>query len=312
MRPYLMFVSGIAGLAGVALVPEVNGASAVWIATAFFLSYGFGQALTDCFQLDTDALSAPYRPLVQGHIRRRDTLLVSLVGLVFTGSVLIVYNPWNAPLAALAVVGLATYTPFKRRWWAGPFYNAAIVALLPVMGWLAAGGWPAGRGVSTALLGTLAVTFFAYANFVLVGYFKDVSADGATGYRTLPVVFGKGTSSLVSDVFALLAVAGAWLVFVVSDVEWPVLESSTWSSGHTAALVLLVLGTVATMVAQRRTHRVRFDAEAYRAIEPVLHAHVLLLAAIATRFQPGWAPLLVAFCVAFPLALRARPEQAQI
>jgi len=31
----------------------------------FFLGYGFGQALTDCFQIDTDTISAPYRPLVK-------------------------------------------------------------------------------------------------------------------------------------------------------------------------------------------------------------------------------------------------------
>ena len=44
----------------------VVGFAAVLIGLAFFVSYGFGQALTDCFQTDTDALSAPYRPLVRG------------------------------------------------------------------------------------------------------------------------------------------------------------------------------------------------------------------------------------------------------
>ncbi|MBM3297987.1 MAG: penicillin-binding protein 2, partial [Candidatus Aminicenantes bacterium] len=46
-----------------------------------FLSYGFGQALTDCFQTDTDSLSAPYRPLVRGTISRGQVLAVSLGGL---------------------------------------------------------------------------------------------------------------------------------------------------------------------------------------------------------------------------------------
>jgi len=32
--------------------------------------------------------------------------------------------------------------------------------------------------------------FFGYANFVVMGYFKDISADRATGYRTFPVTFG--------------------------------------------------------------------------------------------------------------------------
>ena len=38
----------------------------------------------------------------------------------------------------------------------------------------------------------MAATFFGYANFVLAGYFKDIEADRATGYRTFPVVFGRG------------------------------------------------------------------------------------------------------------------------
>ena len=48
----------------------------------FFLGYGFGQALTDCFQTDTDKLSAPYRPLSQGVVSVRNVLAVSLGGLL--------------------------------------------------------------------------------------------------------------------------------------------------------------------------------------------------------------------------------------
>ncbi len=56
VRPYLAFVSGGAALVGLAF----SGAPPARAAVAFvplFLSYGFGQALTDCFQTDTDALS---------------------------------------------------------------------------------------------------------------------------------------------------------------------------------------------------------------------------------------------------------------
>ncbi|MGZ3846487.1 MAG: hypothetical protein ACXVBH_10555 [Flavisolibacter sp.] len=68
MRPYLLFISGIAGAAGIAMRNEgdtdMNKAILAFI--PFFLGYGFGQALTDCFQTDTDKLSAPYRPLSKG------------------------------------------------------------------------------------------------------------------------------------------------------------------------------------------------------------------------------------------------------
>ena len=59
----------------------------------FCFSYGFGQALTDCFQRDTDRLSAPYRPLVRGRISVAQVLLVSLAGLLASMGVLAYLNP---------------------------------------------------------------------------------------------------------------------------------------------------------------------------------------------------------------------------
>ena len=68
MRPYLLFVSGASGLVGLALADSLVGPSLLVAALPFFLSYGLGQAITDTFQTDTDALSSPYRPLVRGAI----------------------------------------------------------------------------------------------------------------------------------------------------------------------------------------------------------------------------------------------------
>ena len=156
------------------LVPGVPTGPALALAVAFFLSYGFGQALTDCFQLDTDAISAPWRPMIQAKLRRSRVLVVSLAGLLGVGAVLIAANPWNLPLVLAMVAGLATYTPFKRRWWAGPPWNSWIVGLVCVSGILAGLGLVgsgAGRTVlaTTSIAGTLVAVFFGYMNFVLAG-----------------------------------------------------------------------------------------------------------------------------------------------
>jgi len=55
-----------AGLVGLAFAPDLPPGRVLLAFVPLFLSYGFGQALTDCFQIDTDAVSAPYRPLVRG------------------------------------------------------------------------------------------------------------------------------------------------------------------------------------------------------------------------------------------------------
>ena len=78
LRPYLLFVSGASGLVGLALAPTLQGIALYVAAVAFFLCYGLGQAITDTFQTDTDALSSPYRPLVRGEITPRQVLVVSL------------------------------------------------------------------------------------------------------------------------------------------------------------------------------------------------------------------------------------------
>src|SRR5687768_3336734 len=78
MRPYLLFVSGIAGLAGIAMVngEDLPGWKIILAFIPLFLGYGFGQALTDCFQTDTDKLSAPYRPLSREIVSIKSVLII--------------------------------------------------------------------------------------------------------------------------------------------------------------------------------------------------------------------------------------------
>ncbi|TFG61883.1 MAG: hypothetical protein E4H28_08295, partial [Gemmatimonadales bacterium] len=97
MRPYLLFVSGITGITGLALAPRLPFAATALLSAVFFLSYGFGQALTDCSQMDTDALSSPYRPLVRGAIRAKDVFRVSLTGLLLAGVTLFLFSRWTVP-----------------------------------------------------------------------------------------------------------------------------------------------------------------------------------------------------------------------
>ncbi len=302
MRPYLLFVSGITGIAGVSLVRDVPAIAVLVLGIVFFLAYGFGQALTDCFQTDTDALSAPYRPLVQGVVRARDVCAVSLVGLVGCATVLAGYYRAALVPAMLTVVGLATYTWFKRRWWGGPWYNAWIVSLVVLLGYQAASGAAhASVAVTPSLIGTMVAALAAYANFVLAGYYKDVEADRATGYRTLPVVVGRGPSAWVSDAFAVLAFVGATVALGQATL-----------AGVAAALPFLVTAAAATITAQVRLHGVTTDTEAHRAIAPVVHGYILLLAALAAAQQPLWSPGLALFYLAFVGVLSRRPMAAQI
>ncbi len=306
MRPYLLFVSGITGLAGLSFAPGLP----VWVtgglAAVFFLSYGFGQALTDCFQVDTDSLSSPYRPLTQGRIGRTAVLRVSLIGLFLCGITLALCSWLNLGMALLAIIGLATYTWFKRRWWGGPFYNAWIVAVLCFMGFIAGGGH-VGQAIAAGspLIFTLAAIFFGYANFVLVGYYKDISADRATGYFTLPVVWGMKKTAFVCDIFALAALlaGGTAIIPMVIVSHFPELLSP---------IAFFAAAAIASVLAQWRLHILRDEARAHRAIVPVAHAYLLLLSAVITAQKLDWTLSLVLFYLAFIITLKLRPAKQQI
>ena len=136
MRMYLWFISGICGLAGMAIVSNLDIDTTTFLMTfiPFLLAYGFGQALTDCFQVDTDSISAPYRPLSRKEVSPFSIGLISVLGLAVLISSLIYVNFYNSIFGALSIVGLATYTYFKKNYWfAGPFYNGWIVVLLPII-----------------------------------------------------------------------------------------------------------------------------------------------------------------------------------
>lgn len=302
MRPYLLFVSGVAGLAGMVLnwemEPPVDWRLSVF--ASFFLAYGLGQALTDCFQTDTDRISAPYRPLSRDLVTPVSVGVVSLAGLGFVGVILVWANLWNLPFALLSVFGLVTYSIFKRHWIAGPFYNAWIFTLLPIMGFLS---------LSDATLGDLlhqpaqfyyllGLTFFSYSNFVLMGYLKDISADRATGYQTFPVVFGWDATVWVGDLFALLS-----MVFVVLCLPEDL-----------GAYMLFAAGSLIAMAGQLFAHLSRKKTESNAAFPITATVRSLILwhlALLPGHWENGiWFALL--YYIAFELVLRQRPEKNQI
>jgi 4-hydroxybenzoate polyprenyltransferase len=309
MRPYLLFISAAAGMAGFAGGPARGAAATLGAFFVFFSAYGFSQGLTDSFQMDTDALSSPYRPLIRGVISRGQTIGVSLAGLSVGGAILFALNPRTLLLALLSVFGLATYTFFKRRWWGGPFYNAWIVALLPIIGMMAAWGThvaPAPVFWSGALWPIVVGTFFSYANFVLAGYTKDISADRATGYNTLPVVFGWSKTAFASDVFAGLSVlAAGWAIA-------PSIASGRVFSSRGISILVLAAAAAVLVLAQLELHRVRDEKSAFKPIVNVVRGFILLRLAETVSLRPGWTPAAAVFYLCFEWVLSRRPAKEQV
>ena len=305
MRPYLLFVSGAAGLVGLSFIPDPQTGRVLLAIVPLFLSYGLGQALTDCFQTDTDSISSPYRPLVRGLVSRRQVLAVSLTGLTAVVLVLAYLNPTILLLGILAVAGLLTYTRLKRTWWGGPPWNAWIVAVLPLMGRLTDGEYrlasftSPGDPHAAAFVLSVCAVFLGYANFVVMGYMKDISADRTTGYRTFPVVFGWRPAVIYGDVTAAGAMA-------LTARTLALVGANPWS------LVMFAAGFLLHVRAQAAMHLTRDERKTRRPIADGVRALVLYCLAISASNRIEWTPFLVVFYVLFELVLRVRPEEGQV
>lgn len=306
MRPYLVFVSGAAGLVGLAFIERPETPRVVLGFIPLLFSYGLGQALTDCFQVDTDAISSPYRPLVRGVISRTQVLTVSLTGLATGVIILAVLNPVIIVFGVLAIVGLLTYTLFKRTWWGGPPWNSWIVALLPIMGRLVETDagikdlFASGEPHSLPFFLAVVAIFLGYANFVVMGYLKDISADRTTGYRTFPVVFGWKATAVYSDLTALGAAGftGGALYYT--------------GEFHLGGLLIFLAAVMVNGYAQIGIHRIQDETKAHGPISNVVRAFVLYGLAMVVWLQPPWVILSAVFYLLFELTLKVRPEASQV
>jgi 4-hydroxybenzoate polyprenyltransferase len=305
MRPYLLFVSGVTGICGMSFIDELSISKSILIFLASFLSYGFGQALTDCFQTDTDSISSPYRPLTQGRISKSQVLAVSITGLILCISIFTIYNPVNLLFGALSGLGLATYTYFKRKFWAGPFYNAWIVGALFLMAFLC-GSESSRITENHKLVYGLSAVFWGYANFVLVGYFKDVEADRATGYNTFLVVFGRRLSSIASNIFGVLSILFVFFVFSYSNSFERLLEQSS------IQFIILALGILIMFLCQVLVHFIKQDDKSSSAISLSVHAYIILLTSIVVLNKNEWIIPMIIFYVLFNLTMIFRPAKNQI
>lgn len=299
MRPYLLFISGAAGAAGMVL--NTGRLSNMELFVAFlplFLGYGFGQALTDCFQIDTDSLSAPYRPLCRGIISKQHVMIVSITGLTLSALIYLSYNPRSFWICLLIIFGLATYSHVKKHiTLLAPFYNAWIVSMLPILayyitGELNSGGIPAGTWKISAL------SFFSYSNFVLIGYLKDIEADAATNYKTFPVVYGWEMTLRLAWVIAIATIAAFISMLPENGISLLI---------GLAACVVLVFGLL-----YARFLTVQNEHSALIPIISTVRSFILFHLAILIDHELELVPAAMLYYLVFELVLRKRPSKYQV
>lgn len=302
MRPYLLFISGIAGFAGIALGEKTLSFTWDIIVTfiAFFLSYGFGQALTDTFQTDTDSLSAAYRPLSKKLLLPMDVRIVSLVGLSLCVLTFSLFNTYNLFFGILCLLGLVGYSYFKKNYWyIGPYLNSLVVGLLPLMGYHCG---IQGIQLSAGLLLFGIINFLAYANFVIIGYLKDISADQATGYRTIPVVWGWETTLWFGNIQIVLIIGCFfWLYHQASLPGWQAIML------FVLANAIAIYGQIAGHLAQPKT-----EINSKTSIACTVRSFLLWNGSLIVMIHPNLLVIFLVYYLIFEIILYQRPLAHQI
>lgn len=210
-RPYTMFHSGLAAMAGVEIAS--HGGAAAWrvILAALVTICGWEAGLYagDYYDRDIDARSKPDRAIPSGRVSAREAFL-TMVGLIVVGyACALALGPANLALAVLTtVLGIAYSKTFKDKAILGNVDRGVLGVCAVAFGALAGGSL-----VQAGVIVLAALVFFHDSATNLVGAIRDIEGDAAAGCRTAPVVYGLATAvDIVVSLVVCWIIAGLVLV----------------------------------------------------------------------------------------------------
>lgn len=152
-------------------------------ASAVLIAAG-ANAINDVFDLESDAVNRPDRPLPSGHLSVHVALAIWFAA---TAGGLILAATVSAVHFVLAIVAAGLLYAYSRRLKAIPFVGnlvvAAVVGLVVVYG-----GWAAESPVAAYTAGLFAATTTLARE--IIKDIEDMSGDRAAGIRTVPLVWG--------------------------------------------------------------------------------------------------------------------------
>lgn len=256
-RPYTMFHSGLAAIAGIEIAS--HGRAAVWrvVLAALVTTCGWEAGLYagDYYDREIDARSKPDRAIPSGRVSPREAFL-TMIGLITVGyACALALGVANLALAVLTtILGIAYSKTFKDKAILGNFDRGVLGVCAVAFGALAGGSLAQGSVLLLAV-----VVFFHDSATNLVGAIRDIEGDAASGCRTAPVVYGLATAV---DIVVTLVVC-----WVISGLALAAVLRPGWLS---LALLLCALGVAVyvytPMWMTRKTLERRQALDAHKAL----------------------------------------------
>ena len=220
-RLYYCFVSGATTFAGAAMAHGLYGSP--WssrdavIIFCGFAAWGINQIFNDYFDLDSDKINAPYRPMVAGKLNIPAALTLStlLMVLLGVGSFLISHVTLYAALAG-GVLNLL-YSKLKKI----PLLNCLLYAFsLSCCAWYGFAGACGGNyGLALSREALIISCTVVPIHFFMcsLSYYKDKAGDRAAGVYTLQNLL-PDTITLPLHFFAMLFVMGLFFRIIADKI----------------------------------------------------------------------------------------------
>ncbi len=172
----------------------------VIVAIAAFLLLSAGNALNDFFDVETDKINKPSRPIPSEQVERRSALTFAVI-LFAVGTGLGLFVNWII-FSVFCIVSalLVLYTIRMRRWLlVGNVVVGFLTGLTFISGGMAVG----------AIGGAIIPAIFAFlftAGREIVKDIQDARGDDVSGLVSLPVKLGRRKAMYISFVFLALAI----------------------------------------------------------------------------------------------------------
>ena len=167
-----------------------------------------GMVINDLYDIEIDRINKPERPLPAGLISRKSALLTYVL-LSVTGIFFNFFTSTAALIIALAAVPMIfAYSAYLKR---TPLLGNLLVAFLTGLAFLY-GGAAVGRIEATVMPAVFA--FLINAGREVIKDMEDREGDAQLGARTLPIVYGMRTASIVATILLAAVIVATSIPYV--------------------------------------------------------------------------------------------------
>lgn len=190
MRPYLFFITGIAGWLGILFANTTASIlRQIVVLSILFISWGINQITNDLLGVKEDKINAPHRPIASGELNQKYVLSVTFFLFLLGAVITFFLNPYALIIYFAGYIFNIVYEYLKGIPLLGNIWFGILIAVVPFYGALAVS-----KGNLMSVLYNKDLIYIALfialisSTMTFFTYFKDYSGDKQAKKKTLVVL----------------------------------------------------------------------------------------------------------------------------